>query len=82
MPYLAPMVLEDGFTVITISAKDKFGNTAELTLSLEIDLHPPTFEPESGTIYSRSKSHRESVEVAEETSLQLTTMKVMILISK
>jgi Copper amine oxidase N-terminal domain/Glucodextranase, domain B len=67
--YHSPVTLEDGFMVIKVSVTDKFGNKTTSDLSLNIDSHPPTFEPESGRIYSRSGIHREMIEVVDENKI-------------
>lgn len=63
--YYAPIKLTDGFNVVTITAVDIFGNEATHKLSVEVDSHPPVFDPQSGQIYARSKVHREMVEVID-----------------
>ncbi|HOO97808.1 MAG TPA: copper amine oxidase N-terminal domain-containing protein [Caldisericia bacterium] len=65
-PYNGSFEIDDGFTVIKAVATDKFGNVSEpLVLSFDVDTNPPTFEPESGTVYSRAMYHSEIVEIDE-----------------
>ncbi len=70
-PYFSPIKIKDGFNVLTVTAVDSFGNEATHKISMEVDSHPPIFEPEPGRIYARSSTHREMVEVIDENSIEI-----------
>ncbi len=69
--YEGPFDIPDGVHLMVATATDKFGNISKkASFEVKVDTIPPQFDPPSGKVYTRARSHRESLNIYDDNQVE------------